>query len=480
MAALKQHIFLILRICFDIVLIPFIFILSYSLKFKVGWVFQKIFLLPFGEVYEQAQVEPYINGMVYILFIWMTSFYLSGVYRHFSGIMPEVDELTKLAKGISFATLIVAAVTFIYPIIPSSRFVVFYSWILGILILSLVRLLLYRLELSALSKGHNTKNTLVVGAESLGQEIVEKITQYPSFRYRYVGTLSAKQPSQLRFYIKNLFLHLGKIEEFEQYCIQKNVEVVFVTQNLRQASYFNEMVLFCDANNIELNIVSDFSTYLAGSNEVINFDGLPFISHYCKTRFGFSKTKRCMDIVGALILMFLCCPLFVCICCLIKLVSPSGPIFYIQERVGYLGHTFRLVKFRTMGVDAEKMGPKMVDTKEETRYIIGGKWLRRYSLDELPQLLNILKGEMSLVGPRPERPYFVKKFEQSVPFYHLRHHCPVGLTGWAQINGRSFLTDKPDQKLKYDLYYLKNRTLVFDFKILLKTILVVFKAEEAY
>ncbi|NBV42192.1 sugar transferase, partial [bacterium] len=138
-------------------------------------------------------------------------------------------------------------------------------------------------------------------------------------------------------------------------------------------------------------------------------------------------------------------------------------------------------KFRTMVPDAEaKTGPVMVKEKNETRYIKGGQFLRRTSIDELPQLFNVLRGEMSLVGPRPERPFFVDQFTSEIPHFPLRHLVRGGITGWAQINGRSALTNRPEHKIKYDLYYIKNWSLTMDLMILLKTIRIVFAREEAY
>ena len=174
-------------------------------------------------------------------------------------------------------------------------------------------------------------------------------------------------------------------------------------------------------------------------------------------------------------------PVFIWIAILIKVSSPSGPVFYTQERVTRNNRVFKMIKFRTMVPNAEATtGPVMVDTKQETRYISCGQFLRKWSLDELPQLMNVLIGDMSIVGPRPERPHFVKTFSQENPYYNLRHAVKSGITGWAQINGRSVLTSRPHQKIKYDVYYCKNWSWVFDLKILCATISVVLRGEEAY
>ena len=170
--------------------------------------------------------------------------------------------------------------------------------------------------------------------------------------------------------------------------------------------------------------------------------------------------KRFMDIVLSGIGIIVLMPVFVVMAIWIKLVSSSGSIIFCQERVGQFGRTFQMYKFRSMIPDAEsKTGPTMVDESGDHRYIKGGQFMRQYSLDELPQLWNVLIGEMSLVGPRPERPFFVKKFSSQVPFFNDRHVVPVGITGWAQVNGRSVLTRRPHQKIKYD--FLLYQSLVY-------------------
>ena len=162
-------------------------------------------------------------------------------------------------------------------------------------------------------------------------------------------------------------------------------------------------------------------------------------------------------------------------------MSPHGPIIYAQERSGLNNKRFLMYKFRTMQQDAESStGPTWVSETNETRYIKGGKWLRKTSIDELPQFFNILKNDMSIVGPRPERPFFIDEIKKTVPHFNLRHKFKGGLTGWAQLNGRAYLTDKPHYKIKYDLYYIKNWSLIFDFKIMIKTFFILIKGDKAY
>ena len=172
-------------------------------------------------------------------------------------------------------------------------------------------------------------------------------------------------------------------------------------------------------------------------------------------------------------------PLLLSISIYIRILD-GGPSIIKQNRVGLHGKQFQMYKFRTMVMNAEeKTGPIWVNEKD-SRYIYGGKWLRRTSLDELPQLINILKNEMAIIGPRPERPFFVEKISKTVPHFQQRHKIKGGITGWAQIHGRAFLTNKPQEKCRYDLYYIANRSILLDIKILLKTVIVVIKGEQAY
>lgn len=263
-------------------------------------------------------------------------------------------------------------------------------------------------------------------------------------------------------------------------CKNHKVKVLFLTKELPNP-VLQDIILYCGQHNIEFNQIIDHSDSLSGTVYVRDFDGMPFLTHKSLKTYRFElKLKRIFDIIGSFLGLILLSPLFFCIALLIKVKSPSGPIFYYQERVGFQGKRFNMIKFRTMIPDAEKSGPVFVNEDGDDRYIPFGQVLRKYSLDELPQLINILKGEMSIVGPRPERPFFVEQFEKEMPHFGLRHRFPVGLTGWAQINGRSVLTRRPDHKIKYDLYYIKNWSFIFDLKIIAKTIFSVIKGEEAY
>jgi exopolysaccharide biosynthesis polyprenyl glycosylphosphotransferase len=188
--------------------------------------------------------------------------------------------------------------------------------------------------------------------------------------------------------------------------------------------------------------------------------------------------KRGFDVTFSLCALIIALPVMALIAVVIKLTSP-GPVFYIQERIGLDGTSFPLIKFRSMRIDAEKSTGPVWNTKDDSRTTVIGRILRRTSLDELPQLFNVLSGQMSIVGPRPERPFFVEQFKSNVPKYLERHRVKTGMTGWAQVNG--LRGDVPiEDRTKYDIYYVENWSLVLDIKIILKTIRAVIFARDAY
>jgi len=474
--------FVTLRILSDILIIPVVVVLAYGLKFKVGWVFQNVFSIQYGKIYQSAQVEPYLQVVGLIVLLWLIAFYFSGLYKSFTGVMPEVDEFVRVVKGSTIASIEVVIVTFIFRVLPESRYVIFYTWGFGILLIFSARMVIHRIEIMLLKKGVGSKATLVIGANAIGQDVAEKIFEFPSLGLRYIGTVDDGKPDVLHFHLRNRFNYLGTVDQIESLLISEKIKVLFITKLDLDYSFLQDLALFCDQRNIELMILSDFANIVPSALTVKDFDGLPFLSQISLPSFSLGQVgKRILDMIVSAIGLVMLLPLFLIVAFFIKIVSPNGPVFYRQERVGLDNKVFEMIKFRTMVQGAEATsGPVMVDESGEKRVIKGGQMIRRLSIDELPQLINVLKGQMSLIGPRPERPFFVDQFSKEIPFFNLRHQVKGGITGWAQINGRSVLTRRPDHKIKYDLYYIRNWSLVFDFKILLKTLFVVFKREEAY
>jgi Undecaprenyl-phosphate glucose phosphotransferase len=229
---------------------------------------------------------------------------------------------------------------------------------------------------------------------------------------------------------------------------------------------------------VDVKVVPDLYQYITLYGGLEEFGGLPIISLQGDPMEGWSRVaKRLFDVLFSLVALLLTGPIMLVTALAVKLTS-RGPILYAQERMGIDGSTFHILKFRTMRTDAELAGAMMA-SKEDPRRTPIGTFLRKYSIDELPQFFNVLMGDMSLVGPRPERPVFIEEFKRQIPRYHLRHKVKAGITGWAQINGLRGQTSI-QKRIEYDLYYIENWSLLMDLKILVRTALGGFLSKNAY
>lgn len=472
--------FITFRILVDIILIPLIIILAYSLKFKLGWFFQHIVHLNLGQIYSHAQIEPYLSSLYLVIIIWVVTLAASGAYKSSRSILAGTNEWVCVVKGVSIASLEMMAITFLFQSFPGSRFVLLYAWILGVVILGAAHALIYHIELHFKRKGIGSKKTLVIGANSIGQDIAEKMVLFPNMGYSYQGSVCDGVPEKMHYHLKSHFRRLGKIEDYDEIIQRHHIDAIFITEPPVDHTLLTDMVLFAQQHRIELRHLSDSSSLSAGSY-YNDFDGLPFLTLTAPIPVSMGRIgKRVFDVVVASMIFLLGLPLWLIISVVIVYDS-KGPVFYFQERIGRHGVRFNIIKFRSMTPNAEgRTGPVWAAEDCDPRITRVGKFLRRTSLDEIPQLINVIRGDMSLVGPRPERPFFVEKIEETVPHFNLRHSVRGGVTGWAQINGRSTLTRQPDHKLKYDLYYIKNWSFLFDIKIIIATIAVVLKQEEAY
>ena len=419
----------------------------------------------------------FVGGSICIFLVIQST----GGYRAKVGVLPEVDEFIHAVKAMSLLTIALIVLQFFFDILPGSRMVAFYFWFFGILSLTLSRWMILKLESIYYSKGIGGHRALIIGSTQLSQDISERMILYPLLGYYYVGTLDDAPPEKVHFHLRDRFKLLGTAEDYQVVAKESNVSAIFLVKRDISHSLYQQISQYCLDEQIELNVLTD-PILNTPFNQFRNFDGIPVIASMDLNQFSFQRIfKRIFDILGAIIGLLVFSPVIILSMIWIRLVSPNGPIFFKQKRVGFMDQPFHMIKFRSMIPDAEKgTGPVMVNESGDSRYIKGGQFLRQYSIDELPQLWNVLVGDMSLVGPRPERPHFVDQFQQYLPLFRQRHIVPVGITGWAQINGRSVLTRRPEQKIKYDFYYIKNWSFLFDIKIILKTIFVVFRKEESY
>ena len=272
---------------------------------------------------------------------------------------------------------------------------------------------------------------------------------------------------------------LGSLEQLPQIIQQQHIDQVFISLSLKEQHRLEELKDLLSEQWVDVRIVPDLGSFRTLHTDVESFAGMPLVTLVQSPMTGWNQVlKRVLDLAGAILALILFSPLMLLIAFLVKITSP-GPILYRQQRMGLDGKTFFTLKFRSMRQDAEKQTGAVWATENDTRRTTLGVYLRRFNLDELPQLFNVLNGEMSLVGPRPERPVLIEEFKSKIPNYMLRHKVKAGITGWAQINGWRGNTSL-EKRIEHDLYYIERWSVWLDLKILLLTVFKGFVDPNAY
>jgi Undecaprenyl-phosphate glucose phosphotransferase len=316
--------------------------------------------------------------------------------------------------------------------------------------------------------GIGLKRVLIVGAGELGRLVADKVLEHRELGFKVVGFVDDRAGGDHLGY-RGLPL-LGTLTETEEILQRDKIEQLYVALPLEDHMKMLSVVEAASRQIVDVKVVPDLLQFIALRARLEDLDGVPIININDVPLQGFNTVvKRGVDVaLSAAALAVLFVP-FGLISLLVRLTS-SGPVFYKQERMGLDGKSFTVYKFRSMYHDAEAETGPVWAREDDPRRTPVGSWLRRFSLDELPQLWNVLKGEMSLVGPRPERPFFVEQFKQRFPQYMLRHKVKAGMTGWAQVNGWRGNTSI-EKRIEYDLYYIENWSVSLDFKIMWLTVL---------
>ncbi len=417
----------------------------------------------------------YLELVPFILVLWPVVFYFHGLYQNRRG-RSRVDEaLTVLVAVILASVLLSVVVAWYRPArMPGSREYFTYSRaflaLFGVTDLALVvvarnalREVLNRLRRS----GHNLQHILVVGAGALGREITQKLLGHGELGIEVVGFLD-DDPGKQNASFSGVPV-LGTTRDIEQILAARPVDQVFVALPLEAHRKMLRILQVVSRECVEVKLVPDILQYATLNASLEDVDGTPVINLSQVPLQGWnSLVKRAMDIALSLIALTFLLPLLPPIALLIW-IEDRGPIFYRQERMGLDGKSFMILKFRSMRVNAESSTGPVWAVKDDPRRTRVGGFLRRWSLDELPQIWNVLKGEMSLIGPRPERPAFVQEFKHKIPQYMLRHRVKSGITGWAQVHGWRGNTSVK-KRIQYDLYYIENWSLKLDMKILWMTV----------
>jgi exopolysaccharide biosynthesis polyprenyl glycosylphosphotransferase len=455
-----------LGVLFDAIAVESAFLLSYWLRFHTPFL---KFLAVSGDT---PPLGEYLRGSVIVIALWLLLFQSRHMYsaRRNVSLPAEFFEVVKL---VSFGMLIVMSAAFFYRQFSYSRLVFGLLWVTSVLLIYSGRAVLHHIEKGLYRSGRELCNAVIIGSSDAAQRIFESFHDHPLLGYRLVGCFAPSEPAAGTPLAA--VPYLGSYSEVAARISEETIELALIALPQEDHLELYRLMQQCEGINVEFLLVPDILELLASRMTVKEIEGIPFIKVKGMPMTSWGRvSKRAFDLLFTIPLLVVCSPLFLLLALLIRIDS-RGPVFYRQERVGLDGRPFRMLKFRSMNQMAESAtGPVWARADDPRRTAIG-KFLRSSSLDELPQLLNVLRGEMSLVGPRPERPFFVEKFSRRddpdktpIPKYRDRHRMKTGMTGWAQINGLRGNTSL-EERIKYDIYYIENWSLAFDLKILLKT-----------
>jgi exopolysaccharide biosynthesis polyprenyl glycosylphosphotransferase len=471
MSRQRRNDFLIplLTVIADIAAIEAAFLLAYWIRFysRLTSVFEVTLGIP--------DISAYILSSAVIIPAWLFVFQSRKLYgtRRNSHIS---DEMFAVIRVVTICMLITMSASFFYRGFSYSRGVFLLLWLLAIGTVTFGRYLVMEFEKWLYRRGRELKTVAIVGNHTTASLVFAKLTSDRSLGYEVLGYY-AEAPADADGLSHSTYL--GPVGNLHHDIPSKRLQAVLIALPYEQHSQLLELMKNVEGMNIDLMLVPDVLDMMTSRIRIKEIGGVPFITVKDVPLTTWNRiTKRAFDLAVASAVLMLTLPVTLAIALLVKLTS-KGPVFYVQERVGLDGVSFPIIKFRSMRKDAEASTGPVRNTKEGNRATWIGKILRRTSLDELPQILNVIAGHMSIVGPRPERPYFVQQFKNEIPRYLERHRMKTGMTGWAQVNG--LRGNAPiDERTKYDIYYIENWSLVFDMKIILKTIHAVVFGEDAY
>ena len=455
------------HILLDAFVTAFSYLLAWWLRFRG----------PFGE---SAILSKSFSDFMFLLIFIIPGYLL--LYQAFSLYTPLRMQgrrlvLSNVIKANTLGVLTIIAMLYIFDENDYSRltFIIFYF--VNISLEWGTRMLIFYIQRDLRKKGHYQKQVLLVGYSRAAEEYIDRILENPQWGYVVRGVLDDNIPAGTTYHGVKV---LGRIANLMVVLPNSSLDEIAITLSLSEYYRLEQIVSMCEKSGVHTKFIPDYSNIIPTKPYTEDIQGLPVINiRYVPLSNNFNALiKRAMDIVGSFILIVITSPLMIILSILIKTTS-RGPLIYKQERVGLHNKTFMMYKFRSMEVQAPEEEKKRWTVKNDPRVTGVGRFMRRTSLDELPQLFNILAGQMSLVGPRPERPFFVEKFREEIPRYMVKHQVRPGLTGWAQVNG--YRGDTSIRKrIDYDLYYIENWTVGFDIKILFMTIFKGFVNKNAY
>lgn len=421
-------------------------------------------------------LRTYMIALPITVLVYLGLYYLFSLYTP-KRVQGRRLELWNIVKANTVGIALFLGVLYLIKMMHFSREMLFIFYVINICLEAIARNLIRYFLRSMRRKGYNLKHIVLVGYSRAAEEYIDRILENPQWGYKIRGILDDHIEAGTEY--KGIKV-LGKIDNLMIILPENWLDEIAITLGLSEYARLEEIVNLCEKSGVHTKFIPDYNQIIPTKPYTEDILGLPVINirHVPLTNTFYAAMKRVMDIAGAICAIILFSPIMMFSVIMIKLTSP-GPLIFKQERVGLHNHTFMMYKFRSMDVQPPEKEKTKWTVKDDPRVTNFGKFMRKTSIDELPQLFNVLKGEMSLVGPRPERPFFVEKFKEEIPRYMIKHQVRPGLTGWAQVNGYRGNTSIR-KRIEYDLYYIENWTLGLDVKILFLTIFKGFINKNAY
>ena len=425
-----------------------------------------------------AQV--YFSALIIIipLFLILYEFFELDTPKRISG---RRSEIANISKANTIGVLIVTLALYLggknMNMHHFSRRLVIIFYILTNVLMVFERGFIRSFLMSIRTKGYNQKHVLLIGYSRAAEGYIDRVKQNPEWGYNIRGILDDHKE---RGYCYNGVKVIGTISNLHMILEMNVLDEIAITLSIKEYEHLEAIVNDCEKSGVHTKFIPDYNNFIPTIPYIEDLQGLPVINirHVPLTELHNAYIKRIVDIFGALFGIIVFSPVMIVTAILVKLTD-GGPIIYAQERVGLHNKPFKMYKFRSMAVQKPSEEKSKWTTPNDPRVTAVGRFIRKTSIDEMPQFFNILSGNMSLVGPRPERPFYVEKFREEIPHYMIKHQVRPGLTGWAQVNG--FRGDTSIQKrIDHDLYYIENWTLGFDFKIMFLTIFKGFINKNAY
>ena len=445
------------------------YILAWFVKFQSG-----IIQMEIGTGFHSMRT--YFSALYLIVPGYVFLYYIFHLYTPKRAAGRKI-EFYNIVKANTAGLVLFIGVLYVIKQQDFSRVMIFIFYCLNIVLETIVRNIIHSCLRLMRKKGYNVKYILLVGYSRAAEEYINRIRTNPQWGYVVRGILDDKVPRGTMY--KGVKV-LGQVDNLFVILPESHLDEIAVTLALEDYDRLEEIVSLCEKSGVHTKFIPDYNSVIPSKPYMEDLLGLPVINirHVPLTNTLNLISKRFVDIVGSIVAIIIASPVMVLTAIVVKMTSP-GPVIFSQERVGLHNKKFQMYKFRSMEIQKKSAEQKAWTVKNDPRVTKIGRFIRKTSIDELPQLFNILKGDMSMVGPRPERPLFVEKFKEEIPRYMIKHQVRPGLTGWAQVNG--YRGDTSIRKrIEFDLYYIENWTMGFDIKILFLTIFKGFINKNAY